>query len=359
MSQSNAERRILGPVVLALLAAILYGISSPFSKLLLERLPPTLLAALLYLGAGIGMSLVQLARRASATTAREAKFARSDLPFIAGMIVLDIAAPILLMLGLRASTAETASLLNNFEIVATSMVAMVFFREAIGRRLWIAIGLISVASAILSVPDPSRLALSPGALLVLGASVCWGMENNCTRMLSLKDPVQIVVLKGFGSGTGALVIAMFSGAWTFDVPYLLFALLLGFFAYGLGVYFYILAQRRLGAARTSTFYAAAPFIGVLLSWIILREAITPAFVIALLLMGLGAYFVVSEVHRHSHVHDPVVHEHKHTHDDGHHDHDHEPEIVGEHTHVHSHDAVEHQHRHTPDMHHRHRHGLQP
>jgi drug/metabolite transporter (DMT)-like permease len=347
--------RILGSAALALLAAVLYGISAPFSKLLLERIPPTLLASLLYLGAGLGMGILQLVRRMGSSTAREARLARSDLPYIVGMIALDIAAPILLMLGLRATTAETASLLNNFEIVATSIVAMVFFREAIGNRLWVAIGLITAASVILSVPDPSRLAMTPGSLLVLAACVCWGLENNCTRMLSLKDPVQIVVIKGFGSGTGAMIIALLAGAWTFEAPYFLLALLLGFFAYGLSVYFYILAQRRLGAARTSSFYAAAPFIGVLLSWVALREAITPTFLVAFLLMAVGALFVVSEVHRHRHVHDPVVHDHMHSHDDEHHVHDHETVIIGEHSHVHTHVAVEHQHRHTPDMHHRHRH----
>jgi drug/metabolite transporter (DMT)-like permease len=280
---------------------------------------------------------------------------RKDLPYIIGMILLDIAAPIFLMLGLAITAAENVSLLNNFEIVATALVALFIFKEAIGKRLWLAISLITLSSIILSVSDFSRLSFSPGSLFVVAACICWGFENNCTRMLSLKDPVQIVVVKGFGSGIGSLIISFFLGQSSTNVMYIIFALTLGFVAFGLSIFFYIKAQRELGAVRTSTYYAAAPFIGVIISWLLLQEKITPSFFIALVIMLIGIYFVISEKHKHSHIHVETTHEHIHNHEDAHHNHFHNPEVVGEHSHEHIHSTIEHKHIHTPDMHHIHKH----
>jgi drug/metabolite transporter (DMT)-like permease len=352
--QDGDDRRV-GPVALAILAALLYGLSSPLAKLLLAEIPPTLLAALLYLGAGVGMLLVNTIRALSRRERIEAKITSRDAPYITAMIALDIAAPILLLLGLARSTSASAALLNNAEIVATAVIALLVFREAIGRRLWLAIAFITLGSVVLTVEDFRSLSFSTGSLLVLLACVCWGFENNCTRMLSLRDPLQIVVVKGLGSGIGSLLIAMAlreSGA---ELTYLFLALLLGFFAYGLSIFCYIMAQRSLGAARTSAYYAAAPFIGVLLSWVVLREGITGTFVIAMLIMLVGAYFAVTEDHRHLHRHSVETHEHKHSHSDGHHSHPHDPQSAEEHTHLHTHQAAEHAHRHLPDLHHRHTH----
>lgn len=342
-------------IVYAILAAACYGVSAPFSKLLLTALSPTLVASLLYLGAGGGMLLIALVRRDRMREVREARVTRAELPYIVGMILLDIAAPILLMLALTLTSSATVSLLNNFEIVATTLIAFVVFKEAVGRRLWAAIGLITVASVLLSVEDLRAFAFSEGAVLALLACVCWGFENNCTRKLSLKDPMEIVVIKGLGSGFGALAVAWLSGGLQGQLPYVLLALLLGFFAYGVSIYCYILAQRDLGAARTSAYYALAPFIGALLSFLMFGQRVTIAFVAALVLMILGAYLAAFERHSHLHRHETLLHEHRHRHDDGHHAHPHAQPVRGAHSHAHRHDGVEHAHPHTPDTHHIHPH----
>ena len=214
-------------IVYAILAALCYGISAVAAKLLLSEVPPVLLAALLYLGAGLGMAAVGLFRGRKIS---EARLTKNELPYILGMIVLDIAAPILLMLGLSSATPATVSLMNNFEIVATAMIALLVFREAVGRRMWLAVFLITLASVILSVEDFEKLSISPGAALVLLACFCWGLENNCTRMLSLKDPLQIVVVKGFASGIGSLMIALALSQASAGFVYILLSLLLGFVA---------------------------------------------------------------------------------------------------------------------------------
>lgn len=340
---------------MAFLAAVLYGFSSPVSKILLAEIPATLMAALLYLGAGLGMLFVNLIRKNKGKKSMEAGISKKDMPYTILMILLDIAAPVLLMIGLTMTTASNAALLNNFEIVATSLIALLVFKEAVGARLWIAIGLISISSIILTVKDFSSLTFSVGSVFIVAACLSWGMENNCTRMLSLKDPLQIVVIKGFGSGLGALIISLVLKEYSADLPSILLALLLGFVAYGLSIYFYIFAQRTLGAARTSAYYAAAPFVGVLLSWIFLREEITGSFLIALVVMIAGSYFAVTEKHRHTHLHTELIHEHKHNHEDLHHNHKHDAEVIGEHSHVHTHEAMEHKHAHTPDIHHHHSH----
>ena len=282
-----SERR--ASIVWALLAAALYAISSPVSKALLDDVSPTMMAALLYLGAGLGMLLLGLVRRRAGLGESERRLTRSDLPYTVGMIALDIAAPICLMAGLASTTSANASLLNNFEIVATSLIALLVFGEAISRRLWLAIGLITLSSLILSFEDASSLSFSSGSLLVLAACVCWGFENNCTRMMSQSDPLEIVMLKGFGSGLGSLAIAFAAGESIPAPPYVLGALLLGFLAYGLSIFFYVYAQRQLGAAKTSAYYAIAPFIGAGLSLVLFRTWPEPAFWVALAIMAAGAY----------------------------------------------------------------------
>lgn len=339
----------------AVLAALLYGISSPVSKLLLVEIPPTMMAALLYLGAGIGMLIINVYRVLLKHEKTEAGMTFKELPYIVGMIVLDIAAPIFLMLGLTMTTSSNASLLNNFEIVATSLIALFIFKETIGKRMWLAILLITLSSIILSVNDASSFSFSLGSILVLLACISWGFENNCTRMLSLKDPLQIVVVKGFGSGIGSLMICYLAQEYSFNGLYIVFALILGFVAYGVSIFLYIMAQRDLGAARTSAFYATAPFIGVIISWMALEEPITGSFLIALVIMLFGTYFAVSEDHKHRHVHCVDTHEHKHNHQDGHHNHTHDYKVIGEHSHEHTHEDLEHSHAHLPDLHHRHQH----
>ena len=281
-------------IFFALLAAVLYAINSPFSKLLLDKIPAKMMAAFLYLGAGIGLFIVGMIQRATGRREKELPLTKKELPYTVGMVVLDIAAPIFLMIGLTMTTAANASLLNNFEIVATSIIALVIFKETISKRLWLAIVLVTVSSIILSFEDMSSLSFSLGSIFVLLACVCWGFENNCTRMLSSKNPLEIVVIKGFGSGLGSLVIAFVTGE---SLPSLIFvfcALLLGFVAYGLSIYFYIYAQRDLGAAKTSAYYAAAPFVGAGLSLLIFRELPSISYIVALLIMLAGTYFASSD-----------------------------------------------------------------
>lgn len=276
--------------VFALLAALLYAINSPFSKLLLQKVPATMLASFLYLGASIGLFVVGTIRKLTGKKGKEQPLTKKELPYTIGMILLDIAAPIFLMLGLNNTTAANASLLNNFEIVATSVIALAVFKEAISKRLWLAIFLVTLSSAILSFEDISSLSFSYGSLFVLLACVCWGFENNCTRMLSSKNPLEIVVIKGFCSGLGSLVIALIIGEKLPNVIFILCSLVLGFIAYGLSIYFYIYAQRDLGAAKTSTYYAVAPFIGTRLSLLIFMELPSLSFIVALLIMIVGTYF---------------------------------------------------------------------
>ncbi len=332
-------------IVFALLAALLYGISSPVSKILLETTSPELMAALLYLGAGFGMFAVSLISKLKNGKTTEAPLTKKDFPYVLGMILLDIAAPIFLMIGLSMTTAANASLLNNFEIVTTALVAFFLFHEKIDRRLRIAIVLIMAASVILTFDDVSSFSFSIGSVFVLLACICWGFENNCTRMLSVKNPMEIVVVKGFGAGFGALVIAFFVQGLETDVQSVIAALVLGFFAYGLSIYFYVRAQRDLGAAKTSAFYAVAPFIGAGVSFAVFRTPLTPLFAVAGLIMVVGAYFAARGGHRHFHYHAAVTHVHLHRHDDGHHTHVHDPPINGEHSHVHSHEPVKHSHPH--------------
>ena len=290
----KTQQRAGHAVLWALLAAALYAISTPVSKLLLQDVAPTMMAGLLYLGAGTGMFVLGVVRRGIKQLPREQHLTRRDLPYTVGMVLLDIAAPICLMVGLTRTTSANASLLNNFEIVATALIALMVFREKISRRLWLAIGLITLSSMILSFEDASSLQFSFGSLFVLAACVCWGFENNCTRMMSASDPLEIVVIKGFGSGLGSLLIGLVIGEPLPAPEVLPVVLALGFVAYGLSIFFYVYAQRRLGAAKTSAYYAVAPFIGVLLSRIILRESFTQVFLIALFIMMAGAYFASTD-----------------------------------------------------------------
>ncbi|WP_455718644.1 DMT family transporter [Anaerosporobacter sp.] len=281
-------------VFYAILAAVLYAINSPFSKLLLKEIPSTIMAAFLYLGAGIGLVLVGLVQKRLLTKPKELPLTKKELPYTIGMVLLDIAAPILLMIGLTMTTAANASLLNNFEIVATSIIALCIYKEKITNRLWFAIVLVTISSMILSIQDLSSFSFSIGSIFVLLACICWGFENNCTRKLSSKDPLQIVVIKGFFSGFGSLIIALILGERVTNILYIIFALILGFVAYGLSIFFYIYAQRELGAAKTSTYYAIAPFAGSFLSLIIFREIPTVSFIIALTIMVIGTYFASTE-----------------------------------------------------------------
>lgn len=273
----------------AVLAAACYALSSPLAKLLLNDIFEVLLAGLLYLGAGISMVLISLAQRGLGIVTNEEPLGRSERKYVIAMVVLDILAPILLLIGLKTSAAANVSLLNNFEIVATTLIAWLVFSEVISKKLALAIGLITLATVVLSF-QPGSLHFSTGSLFVLLASLCWGLENNCTRMISSKDTKQIVMIKGFGSGLGSLSLGFLIADRLPGLTIVGLAILLGFVAYGLSVYLYVKAQRYLGAAKTSAYYAIAPFLGAGFSIFLLREMPGLNFMLALLLMLVGTYF---------------------------------------------------------------------
>ena len=285
----KTESNIKKGIVFAILAASLYAINAPFSKILLEFMPPTLMAGFLYVGAGIGMTFIALIQKVKKTDTKELKLTKSELPYTIAMIILDIAAPICLLFGLNATTAANASLLNNFEIVATAIIALMVFKEKISPRLWFGIFFITLSCGILSFEDVSSLHFSYGSLFVLLSAICWGFENNCTRKISSKDPLQIVLLKGIFSGIGSLIIGLYMGERTSSLWSIFAVLCIGFIAYGLSIYFYVYAQRLLGAARTSAYYAVAPFIATILSLMILREIPDITYYFALVLMIIGAW----------------------------------------------------------------------
>ena len=281
-------------ILLAILAASLYAINSPFSKLLLEYMPSTLMAGFLYIGAGLGMGVIALIRKARKIERTEEKITKADLPYTVAMIVLDIAAPIFLLLGLSYTTAANASLLNNFEIVATAIIALMIFKEKISPRLWLGILFVTTSCALLSFESISNLKFSVGSLFILLACLCWGIENNCTRKLSAKDPLEIVLWKGIFSGLGSIIIGFCLGE-RITVLWSVFSVLgVGFVSYGLSIFFYVYAQRILGAARTSAYYAIAPFIGTLLSLVVFREVPHYTYFIAFGLMVIGAWLCSSD-----------------------------------------------------------------
>lgn len=275
----------------AILAAALYAINIPVSKLLLNSVEPTMMASFLYLGAGIGLFIYGVIRKFTGFTPTSERLTKQELPFTIAMVLLDILAPILLMLGLARTASANASLLNNFEIVATSVIALVVFKEVISKRLWLAIFLVTIASVILTFEGAGSFVFNEGSLLVLGACLCWGFENNCTRMISNKSTVEIVVIKGCFSGLGSLIVALCLGESFPSLLHALYVLLLGFVAYGLSIHFYILAQRDLGAAKTSAYYSIAPFLGVAFSMLMLGEKPDLQFYVALALMIFGTYLL--------------------------------------------------------------------
>jgi drug/metabolite transporter (DMT)-like permease len=276
-------------ILLAVLAAAFYALNSPLSKLLLDHMPPTLMAGFLYAGAGLGMGVIALIRKAANVQKNESRISKKELPYTIAMILLDIAAPICLMIGLNRTTAANASLLNNFEIVATALIALAVFRERISPRLFGGILFVTLSCAVLSFEDITSLRFSVGSLFILLAAVCWGFENNCTRKISSKDPLQIVLLKGIFSGLGSVIIGLCLGERLSSLWSVIAVLGVGSVAYGLSIFLYVYAQRSLGAARTSAYYAIAPFIGVLLSLVIFREMPTYVYFIALALMIVGAW----------------------------------------------------------------------
>jgi drug/metabolite transporter (DMT)-like permease len=348
-------KNVWTPVGYALLSAILFGISTPLSKILVGDISPVLLVSFLYLGTAMGMFILgKFLKSGHIPLPEEAAIRIHDIPWLLLAIFAGgVIAPILLMSSLEITPAATASLLLNFEGVTTMIIAFVVFRESVGRRIWVALGIITLASIMLSWNPVATLGLSVGAVGVLLACVFWGVDNNATRNISGKDPFAIVALKGFFAGSVALVLAIVGHVSIPGISFLLSAMLLGFLCYGVSMVLFIRALRDLGAARTGAYYSLAPFIGAALSFLIFREYPDLQLVVAFVLMLVGTLILATERHTHRHHHVPIEHEHLHHHPDEHHRHSHDGEFTGDHSHPHFHEPLDHDHPHTPDIHHRH------
>jgi drug/metabolite transporter (DMT)-like permease len=351
------EERTLG-VTVAILAAVLFGASTPFSKLLLGQINPLLLAGLLYLGSGAGLTLwIGFQRLILKAKNQEAGLRFKDLPWLAGAILAGgVVAPILLMQGLAVTPASSASLLLNMEGVLTALLAWFVFKENFDQRIMLGMAAILLGGVLLSWQSRPELGVPWGAIGIVGACFGWAIDNNLTRKVSATDPAQVAALKGLVAGTTNVLLAFSIGARLPAIPGLTGAALLGFFSYGVSLTCFVLALRHIGTARTGAYFSTAPFIGAILSLVLLQEPVSWLFWIAGGLMILGVWLHLTEHHAHLHRHEPLVHDHLHWHDE-HHQHAHTPtDPPGEpHSHVHRHEELVHAHEHYPDLHHRHKH----
>lgn len=340
----------------ALLAALLFGASTPFAKALVGQVSPLMLAGLLYAGSGLGLSLWRLLRPLAAEAA-EAPLGRSDWPWLFGAILAGgVVAPALLMFGLQATSAADASLLLNLEGVLTASIAWIVFRENVDRRILFGMMAIVFGGVLLTWEPGAGTGLSLGSLLIAGACLGWAIDNNLTRVVSGGDAVQIAALKGLASGGVNISLALWMGSAFPSIEIIGAAAAIGVVGYGISLVLFVFALRHLGTARTGAYFSITPFVGATLALVWLREAPDPMFWIAAALMAIGVWLHVSEHHEHEHEHEALDHEHLHSHDD-HHQHEHEIDWDGKepHSHPHHHEPTRHSHPHYPDLHHRHRH----
>lgn len=347
-----------------LAAALLFGASTPLAKLLVGDVPALLLAGLLYLGSGLGLTLLLVFRwmreRAAGQAQTHLGIPRKEIPWLLGAIVFGgMLGPALLMLGLTKTSGATASLLLNVEGVLTAVIAWVVFKENADRQ--VVLGMLAiVAGGVLLSWEPGGAALSTGALFILGACLCWAMDNNLTRKVSTNDAMLVAGIKGLVAGACNTALALANGASLPALPTVGASLLLGFFGYGLSLTLFVVALRMLGTARTGAYFSVAPLFGVVISLSIWPSAAAPLFWAAAALMAFGVWLHVRERHLHEHSHEPLAHSHSHRHDE-HHQHEHDFDWKGAepHAHQHRHEVLTHKHPHYPDIHHRHAHAHAP
>jgi drug/metabolite transporter (DMT)-like permease/outer membrane protein OmpA-like peptidoglycan-associated protein len=352
--RNNDHSHLLPGVPLALASALLFGASTPFSKLLLSQVDPQILAGLLYLAAGVGLAAVHLGRAVIGLPSVEAPLRRSDLPWLAAVTIFGgLIGPLLLMLGLARTEAATAALLLNLESLATMAIAWLWFHENVDRRLLLG-ALAIVAGAVIISWEGTGIVLDFGALLVAGACLAWGIDNNVTRKLSSSDPVMIAMIKGLAAGSVNVALAFQRGAAAPPLAFVAGAGIIGFLGIGVSLVLFVLALRHLGTARTGAYFSLAPFIGASTAILLLHDPLTPKLVVSACLMGFGLWMHISERHEHVHVHEVLEHEHSHVHD-AHHQHEHDGPSVQPHSHWHRHERLTHAHPHYPDLHHRHLH----
>ena len=345
----NPRSTIFNPgVVAALVAALLFGASAPIAKWLLQDASPWVLAGLFYLGSGIGLTLYRLVTHAQPVTLQP-----GEAGWLAGAVLTGgVAGPVLLMFGLTGMPASGAALLLNAEGVLTAVIAWVVFKENFDRR--IALGMLAIAggAVILSWPGEARFAGAWPALAILGACLCWAIDNNLTRKVALADATWIATVKGIAAGSVNLVLAFALGSHLPAWPTTALAMMVGLLAYGVSLVLFVVGMRHLGTARTGAYFSVAPFFGAILA-LVTGEPVTPTLVVAGSLMMLGIWLHLTERHEHPHSHVPMEHSHEHTHDE-HHQHGHDAPVApdAKHTHQHRHEPMVHTHAHFPDTHHR-------
>jgi len=350
-----AKNKSIG-VFYGLASALLFGLSTPFAKLLVGETEPLTLAGLLYLGSGCGLAMLWWLKRLRSPACLN-PISQTDLPWLLGAITFGgILSPVLLMFGLSATMGSTASLLLNLEGVLTAVLAWVFFKENCDRRIVAGMIAIALGGITLSVSGQSGFAMSWGCALITLACLGWAIDNNLTRQISHAEPLQIALTKGLCAGVVNTTLALSIGGKIPPLVPFFGALLVGFLGYGLSLVLFILALRHLGTARSGAYFSTAPFIGAISAIILLQEPVTWNLAVAAALMGVGVWLHLTEHHEHEHVHDELFHEHEHVHDE-HHQHEHSAEDPpGEpHTHAHRHERLVHSHPHYPDLHHRHEH----
>jgi drug/metabolite transporter (DMT)-like permease len=341
-------------ITAALAAALLFGAGTPLAKALLATTDPWLLAALLYLGSGVGLWFMRRLRRAEPVRPTRGEWAWLAAATLAGGVI----GPVLLMTGLTAMPAASASLLLNAEGVLTALLAWFVFKENVERRVALGMGCIVAGALVLSWPGNGvPLAAGWPALAVLGACLAWAIDNNLTRKVALTDASFIAMVKGLAAGATNLALALSLGtAWP-AVPTVAAAAVLGVVSYGASLVLFVLALRHLGTARTGAYFSVAPFFGALLAVALLGEHVSAMLLAAGALMAVGVWLHLSEQHDHEHDHEATEHSHAHVHDE-HHRHEHDGVVAANvsHTHAHRHVAMTHRHGHYPDAHHGHRHG---
>lgn len=343
----------------ALAAAALFGASTPFAKLLIGAIPPVMLAGLLYLGSGIALLgwFGWRRLRARRDAAHEAPLDRHDLPWLAGSIIAGgVLGPVLLMLGLARTPAANTSLLLNLEGVLTALLAWFVFRENVDRRIAFGMMLIVAGGVLLTWRGGADFAVTAGPMMIAAACLAWAVDNNLTRKISAGDPMQIAGLKGLVAGLTNTSLALTLGNSLPAAPAVAAAGIVGALGYGMSLALFVLALRHLGAARTGAYFSIAPFIGAVVSLLLLRETVEPLFWPAAGLMALGVWLHLTERHQHAHEHESLAHTHRHVHDEHHwHEHDFPWDGAEPHVHYHVHAPLAHSHPHYPDIHHRHRH----
>lgn len=336
-----------------LLAAALFGVSAPLSKRLLGEMSPQVLAGLLYLGAGVGLSGWRLLRPQTG----EAPIKREDIPTLTVLIATGgVLGPLLMLVGLNQVSAVTGSLLLNLEGLFTICLAVLFFREHLGRYGVLAVVLILAGAAMLRLEAGALSANVWGPVCITLACLAWAVDNNLTQRLSLRDPFAVVRMKALAAGSFNLAVGLLLGGQLPSTAVLVMALFVGSLAYGASVVLDAYALRLVGAAREAAYFATAPFVGALSAAVILGESLGSLDWAAMALMALGVVALLRERHTHAHRHEPLEHDHLHGHDE-HHQHTHSPgnPVGSKHSHPHKHEPLEHDHPHVPDLHHRHKH----